>query len=72
MYQPITPLLEEPDFMFKLAESLVLIEIPEINPLQPSLSEEVTYPDRHVQAGTFFGNINLDDETLYMSIRNTL
>jgi len=72
MYQSVCQLSEEPKFMFDLAEKLALMEAPEMDSFKPSSSNEIRYPDRHVQAGTFFGNIDFDDSELYDALRNSL
>ena len=71
-YKSVCDLSIEPAFMFELSEQMQSMNSPDIELVGPSTSQTITYPEHHVQAGTFFGNIDLDDLSYYDSLRKTI
>ena len=70
--QFIESLPSEPAYMYALSEMLSSALEPSIVAQGASVSDSEDYPEHNVQAGTFFRNIDLDDQAVYDSMRAQL
>jgi len=63
---------DEPPYMFSLAKMTYGKLQYETRAQGSSICDESSYPNHHVQAGTFLGNIDLDNQDMYNEMRSSI